>query len=469
MELLIALIILVGPAVYGALQRRRRLAIEAQNGQLLAQLNQAGQQLAWWQHEFGGLASKAQREQQLNSEVARLEASVRAGSARLAQLQFEVGALEERSELQASGFYQMRYDFGSLAEYEARLEKVRNAQEWMIKSGTAATCSTKWHVDGDRRAGEKMTRDFLKLVLRAFNGTCDTAVARVKFNNVTTLEKRINVDFDAINKLSVSNHCALSREFLGLKLEELQLAFEYQDRKQREQEEQRAIREQMREEERAQREIERAKEDAEKEERRYQTALDKARREADAATGKQRESLELKIAELSARLADATALKQRAISQAQLTSAGHVYVISNIGSFGDDVYKIGMTRRLDPMDRVWELGDASVPFQFDVHAMIYTENAPELERLLHQRFTIRRVNRINERKEFFRVTIDEVERAAREIVARLPQHRQRELVFTRTAAAEEFRRSCSPSAQLPPTPPVPNANGQRDATRSTSP
>lgn len=188
-------------------------------------------------------------------------------------------------------------------------------------------------------------------------------------------------------------------------------------------EEQRAIREQMRDEERA------------------QQALEKARRDVEAATGKLKESLDAKIAELTANLAVASARKQQAISQAQLTSADHVYVISNIGSFCEQVYKIGMTRRLDPMERVIELGDTSVPFAFDVHAMVYTENALELERTLHQRFHVRRVNRINERKEFFRVELEEIERAVQDIVRSLPRHQQRALRFEYTAAAEEHRRT----------------------------
>lgn len=250
----------------------------------------------------------------------------------------------------------------------------------------------------------------------------------------------MHADFEALNKIGASKQCRLTQEFLDLKLAELHLVFEYQERKQKELEEQRAIREQMRDEERAQREMEQARRDAEREEQRYQTALEKARKEAEDATGRQRESLERKIAELSAKLEEATA-KQKAISQAQLTTAGHVYVISNLGSFGEQVYKIGMTRRLDPMERVIELGDASVPFPFDVHAMIHTENAPELERVLHQRFHERRMNLVNERKEFFRVTLDEVERAVHEILPNLPRHTQRELVFTRTAAAEDYRKS----------------------------
>lgn len=402
---------------------------------------------------------KARIEAEGRGAVAANEERERQARARMRDLERSIAALEEQADLQAMGVYQLRYNFDNSAQYEARLEQVRERQKAAMKDGTAAVCDASWSVDGNAKAGEKMVKDQMKLMLRAFNGECDAAVMRVRYNNVETLERRMRADFEAINKVGASKRCRLTQEFLDLKVAELTLVFEFQERRQKEIEEQRAIREQMRDEERAQKELETARREAEREEERFEMALEKARREAEAATGRQRDALEQKIAELSQKLAGATA-KQKAISQAQLTSVGHVYVISNVGSFGERVYKIGMTRRLDPMDRVIELGDASVPFPFDVHAMIHTENAPELERVLHQRFTDRRVNLINERKEFFRVQLDEVERAVREIVDKLPRHTRREIVFTRTALAEEYRKSAAivserESGNPQPVPPAP--------------
>ena len=123
--------------------------------------------------------------------------------------------------------------------------------------------------------------------------------------------------------------------------------------------------------------------------------------------------------------------KERAISRAQLTKSGYVYVISNVGSFGEQVYKVGMTRRLEPMDRIYELGDASVPFPFDVHAMIYSENAPELESALHGFLSERRVNMVNPRKEFFQVSLNEIENFARD--------KSLKIEFTKLAEAKEYR------------------------------
>ena len=175
-----------------------------------------------------------------------------------------------------------------------------------------------------------------------------------------------------------------------------------------EREEQRRLREQIREEERARKEFERAMKEAEKEEAAIQKAMEKVQAQVQKASDEQKAVFEAQLAELAEKLRQAEEKGQRALSMAQQTRVGHVYVISNIGSFGENVYKIGMTRRLDPLDRVRELGDASVPFEFDVHAMIYSEDAPKLEKSLHSHFMRAQVNKVNPRKEFFRVGINEI-------------------------------------------------------------
>ena len=197
----------------------------------------------------------------------------------------------------------------------------------------------------------------------------------------------------------------------------------------------------MREEERAQRELEKAQKEAEDEERRFQKALDKAKQELQGPNNANSSVLLEQIQELERKLLEAQIKKERAIAQAQLTKVGHIYVISNVGSFGEDVYKIGMTRRLDPLDRVKELGDASVPFQFDIHAIIYSENAPQLEYELHKKFGARRLNRVNHRKEFFKVSLDEIE-------AFVKEHANAEIEFTKLAEAREYRETLTMLEQV---------------------
>jgi multidrug efflux pump subunit AcrA (membrane-fusion protein) len=245
------------------------------------------------------------------------------------------------------------------------------------------------------------------------------------------MEERIRKAFEAINNLGTVLKVSITSQYLRLKLDELRLTHEYEEKRHEEQEEQRRIREQMREEEKAQREIEKAREEAEREEARSEKALEKARAEAAKATGEQLQMLNEKIRLLEGQLEEAHNQKDRAISRAQLTKSGHVYVISNIGSFGENVYKVGMTRRWDPQERIKELGDASVPFPFDVHAMIYSENAPELEATLQVLFNEKRVNQSNTRKEFFEVALEEIERIAVE--------RGLKVEFTKLAEAKEYR------------------------------
>ncbi|MGH9426912.1 MAG: DUF4041 domain-containing protein, partial [Terriglobia bacterium] len=260
------------------------------------------------------------------------------------------------------------------------------------------------------RQGARMVKLNEKLLLRAFNGECEAAVADVSWNNVTKMEERLRKSFEAINKLGEVLTVSVTQEFLGLKLDEVRLTYEYEEKRHQEREEQRRIKEQIREEERAKQEIEKAREEAEVEEARFQKALERAREEAARATGAQLQKLTEQIGSFESKLDEARKKKERAISRAELTKSGFVYVISNIGSFGDRVFKVGMTRRMEPMERVLELGDASVPFPFDVHAMLYSDNAPELENALHQLLQERQLNLVNPRKEFYRdVEIEEIE------------------------------------------------------------
>lgn len=289
-----------------------------------------------------------------------------------------------------------------------------------------------------------MMKQYQQLVLRAFNGETDAAIANVTWNNYRVMEERIRKTHEALNKLGTVMRITIAEPYRDLRLEELRLVFEHEERKQQEREEQRRIRAQMREEEKVQRELARAQEEAEKEEARQERALEKARKEAAAAVGAEHDLLAQRVVELERQLVAAHEQRERAMARAQLTKSGHVYIISNIGSFGEGVLKIGMTRRLEPEERIQELGDASVPFPFDVHALIYSENAPDLEAALHNRFWERRINHANERKEFFRVTVDEIASYAREAglivefaqLAEAKEYRQTQAVLMAAKASE---------------------------------
>lgn len=349
------------------------------------------------------------------------------------RLKREVALLEENVESISVGLYKPHYTFESSDAYKHALDVIWDRQRVMLKEGSAAVSAQTWEIQGDKKAGERMTKQYLKLILRAFNGECDAALAKVAWNNVTKMEERIRKSFETINEFGGVMQMRITAEYLALKLSELRLEHEYAEKKREEQEEQRRIREQMREEEKVRREAEKAIRDAAEEEARNQRAIDKARAELAEARGEALEQLQLKIKHLDAALHKAHEMKERATSMAQLTRSGYVYVISNVGTLGDDVYKIGMTRRLDPMDRIWELSDASVPFDFDVHALVYCEDAPSLENAFHSRFRDRALNLVNARKEFFAVSIDEIEEVARQ--------RNLQIQLTKVAEAKEYKQT----------------------------
>lgn len=305
------------------------------------------------------------------------------------------------------------------------LKSARSRSKDMIKHGTAADCD---YVEPYRR------KTAIEFVLDAFNGKVESILSTVRHNNFGKLEQSIKDAYQTVNHNGQAfRNARINELYLTTRLRELKWAVAANELKLQEREEQRQIREQMREEEKARREIEKAIKDAEKEERLLKKAMAAARKELGSASEEERAKLEQQLAELQQKYDEAEDKNQRALSMAQQTRRGHVYVISNEGSFGEQVYKIGMTRRLEPMDRVKELGDASVPFPFDVHAIISTEDAPALENELHKRFDHARLNKVNLRKEYFNVTLAEV----RQIV----EEKEIEARWTMSSEAAEYRES----------------------------
>ncbi|MGR5944612.1 DUF4041 domain-containing protein [Enterobacter sp. C4G1] len=305
------------------------------------------------------------------------------------------------------------------------LQKARELTKSLIKTSKAASCD---YVEPNRR------NTAIKFVLDAFNGKVDSTLSKIKHNNYGKLSQEIKDAFQLVNyNGSAFRSAKITDIFLQARLNELKWGVAVNEIMLEEKEEQRRIKEQLREEEKARREYERAIKEAEKEEKTIQQAIDKATKELMLAGEEQRLALEQKLAELQIKFEEAEAKNQRAISMAQQTRSGHVYVISNIGSFGENVYKIGMTRRLEPLDRVRELGDASVPFAFDVHAMIYSDDAPSLENHLHKVFNEKQVNKVNSRKEFFNVGIKDIKSTVANL--NIDAH------WTMFADAKEYRES----------------------------
>lgn len=310
--------------------------------------------------------------------------------------------------VQDFGLYEPRYSFINADSYKAELTNIRNMQKSMIKDGSAVSGNADWQVNGSAVRGRKMIKDMQKLLLRAFNSECDEIINKVKYNNYDSSVKKMERSFNAIAKLGVTMAISITSDYYDLKIQELQLALEYQIQKQREKEEKAELRAQQREEARLQKELKEQRKNIDKERKHYEQALSNINKQLSSSSDEDIEDLNKKKEEIVQSLSDIdTKIKNIDYREAN-QKAGYVYVISNIGSFGEGIYKIGMTRRLNPQERVDELGDASVPFKFDVHAMIFSEDAPALEAKLHKAFEDRKLNLVNQRREFFKVSLDEI-------------------------------------------------------------
>lgn len=360
--------------------------------------------------------------------------------ATLKKLEQQVAIYDEKLSFAELGVYEPHFEFNDSDEYKQEIKRIRDRQKAMVSTKTSTLCPTDWQVDGSRGKGKTMINRQTRLTMRAFNNECEAAIANTRWNNFNAMEKRILNAAKQIDKANESMKLRISEQYVSLKLNELHASHEYRECLKTEKEERADLARAEREEKKL---LVEAKA-AEREEERYQKLLDKARSEVGVD--------EDRIAELEAALVEAHATSERARAMAEMTKSGYVYIISNIGSFGEDVIKIGLTRRLEPDDRVRELGDASVPFGFDTHAMIYSDEAPALENALHKEFADRRVNASNMRKEFFRVNLEEIEDAVKRLAPAASFFTDREAQEwheTLSRRKEALQNIARPSDELP--------------------
>lgn len=289
-------------------------------------------------------------------------------------------------------------------EVKNKLALLKTNVDELVKSGNALIVT-------NDSATKRVVDSQKKQILRCFNSETASLIGSVTANNIDSIRNKIQRSYDALNKIFAVDGVQISQELFSLKLEELSLVYAYMLKVDEEKEQKKAIREQMVEEEKVRREIEREKQKIEKEESQFNNEVKKLMGYMQKAKDDVEKQLYIdKIQELEEKLKALAADKENVLEREQNTRAGFVYIISNIGSFGENIYKIGMTRRLDPMDRISELSSASVPFPFDVHALIFSDDAPALETLLHHHFQAQQVNKVNARKEFFKVDLDEIKK-----------------------------------------------------------
>lgn len=365
---------------------------------------------------------------QLEEEISELESIKQS-------LKAEIIELDDKALFQEFGVYQPQYNFATLDEYKDKLNDIREQQKDMIKNRTAAVCNTAWKVQGSEKAGQKMIAESIKQVLRNFNIECDLCISKVKFSNYDNSKERILKAFELQNKLNETSDIHIADDYYRLKIKELDLAYEYQKKKAEEKEELRRKREELREAEKVAREIEEKRKELEKEQEHYFNYLKKINEQIEVEQSEERkEYLLAKKEELTNNVADVKVALEDLDYREANHRAGYVYIISNIGAFGENIYKIGMTRRLEPEERIAELSGASVPFKFDIHAMIFSDDAPKLEAALHNHFAAKKVNLVNGRKEFFKVTLEEIKEVVRE-------NHDKTVEFVNMPDAEQYRES----------------------------
>jgi hypothetical protein len=315
------------------------------------------------------------------------------------------------------------------------LDIIREKQKLLIRTDKAVLDSQYFTYNGSASEGKKVVADMKKLLLRSFNTECDYCVDNVKFNNIESHEKRIEKSFETLNKLGARMKTEISTAYKKLKYDELHLAYEYQKKKQEEKEEARAARQELREQQKLERELKEARERIAKEKQHFSVAIKELETKLSIITDeKERELITQNLEDTKTKYAELEKEEKVVDYREQNAKAEYVYIISNIGSFGEGVFKIGMTRRLVPMERIDELGDASVPFRFDVHALIFSDNAPALEAQLHEHFYNSCVNKLNNRKEFFKADINEIEKVVRE-------HYNKIVDMVKDAPPEQYRES----------------------------
>lgn len=394
-------------------------------------------------------AANIQREiQQLNQEkqvvlkeIEKIENECERLSLKSASLESEIQdkkntlvILDDEALYQDFGLYTPVYNLMNSEAYKDKLQVVRERQKTMIKNNTAAYFPPNFTYNNSLAQGKKLVADNVKQILRAFNNECEAIIDKVKFNNVESIRKRIIKSYEALNKLNAKMKISITPSYLDLKLQEMNLCYEYSLKKQEEKEEAKRIREEQREAQKLQKEIQEARKNSMKEKAHYTNALKRIEEQLLHASIEEKTLLESKKMEIQNQISSIEEELRQIDYREANQRAGYVYIISNIGSFGKDIYKIGMTRRLEPMDRVDELGDASVPFKFDVHAMIFSDDAPALEAALHRAFDDKKVNMVNTRREFFHVTLEEIEEVVR-------KNFDKTVEFTRIPTADQYRES----------------------------
>ena len=378
----------------------------------------------------------AKLEQQIKKgkEVISLDTELAQKRNKLARLNEEIAVANGNLNLQEFGFFERQYSFSDSTKYKDKLDSLRIQQKSMIKNGTAGRIITPMLLDNSKSKGKAMQNQLIKAALRGFNGEADALLVKVSVVNVDNKIKALRKVFEQLNKMYSRNLIEITYPYLDLKIEELRLAAEYELQKQEEKELLREQREKEREDKKLQAEIKAKRKQLEKDRDHFKNMVAKVTELLKEAKNDEVDELRRQLTEYQDKLSELDEIEEDIDYREGHATAGYVYVISNIGSFGEDVYKIGVTRRLEPLERIRELSSASVPFQFDVHALIFSEEAFALETELHNQLANYKVNKVNGRKEYFKVPFDKIKSI-------LASHKELTVELNENAEAFEYRQT----------------------------
>ena len=378
----------------------------------------------------------AKLEQQIRKgkEVISLDTELTQKRNELARLNEEIAVANDNLNLQEFGFFERQYSFSDSTKYKDKLDSLRMQQKSMVKNGTAGRIITPMLLDNSKSKGKAMQNQLIKAALRGFNGEADALLVKVSVVNVDNKIKALRKVFEQLNKMYSRNLIEITYPYLDLKIEELRLAAEYELQKQEEKELLREQREKEREDKKLQAEIKAKRKQLEKDRDHFKNMVARVTELLKEAKDDEVDELRRQLTEYQDKLSELDEIEEDIDYREGHATAGYVYVISNIGSFGEDVYKIGVTRRLEPLERIRELSSASVPFQFDVHALIFSEEAFALETELHNQLAHYKVNKVNGRKEYFKVPFEKI----RSILA---DHKELMVELNEDAEAFEYRQT----------------------------
>lgn len=374
------------------------------------------------------------RQIKVAKDILKLDDELKKRQSELKALQKEVIVLNDDLDLQEYGFFERKYKFSDSTKYKEELETLRKRQKQLVKDKKAGVIVRPMLLDNSKSKGRAMQNQLIKAMIRGFNGEVDAHLVKVTATNLSKKVDAVVKSFNQLNKMYSRNLVCLSNDYLELKISELQLAVEYELQKLEEKELLREQRAKEREDKKLQAELAAKRKQIEKDRKHFKQMLDNVEELLKTANEEEKEKLNLQLAEYQDKLSELDELEEDIDYREGHATAGYVYIISNIGAFGEDVYKSGVTRRLDPMERIRELGSASVPFQFDVHALIFSEEAFSLEKELHNRFEKNKINKVNGRKEYFKVPFSDIK-------AVLEEHKELAIELTEKAEAFEYRQS----------------------------